>query len=86
MEKEYILSFSSFYKAAYAADVLEQNGLHSTLRKLPSLVAHSCSTGLYLRLSSIEKVRQVLEESEISCRGIYEIRRDEKGTKSYLRI
>lgn len=86
MEKEYILSFSSFYKAAYAADVLEQNGHYATLRKLPPLVAHSCSTGLYLRSDSIEKVRKVLDETEIACRGIYEIQHDEKGTNIYLRI
>lgn len=69
MEKEYILSFSSFYKAAYAKDVLEENGLHSTLRRLPPQVAHSCSTGLYLRLDSVERVRQILEERQIVNKG-----------------
>ena len=86
MEQEYILSFSSFYKAAYARDVLEENGLNSTLRKLPAQVAHSCSTGVYLRIDSIERVRRVLDERQIAVRGIYEIRRNEKGIKTYMRV
>ena len=75
MEKEYILSFSSFYKAAYARDVLEENGLNSTLRKLPAQVAHSCSTGVYLRIYSIESLRSVLDERQIAVIWLYDIRR-----------
>jgi len=85
MEKEYILSFSSFYKAAYARDVLEEYGLHSTLRRLQPQVAHSCSTGVYLRIDSIERVRRVLDERQIAVKGMYEISRA-NGTKNYRRI
>ena len=85
MEKEYLLSFSSFYKAAYAKDVLEEHGLRSTLRKLPPQIAHSCSTGIYLRIDSIDRVRQVLKDHEIFTKGYYEIRR-EGGVKTYIRL
>lgn len=85
MEKEYLLSFSSFYKAAYAKDVLEEYGLRSSLRKLPPQIAHSCSTGVYLRIDSIERVQQVLKDHEIVPRGYYEIQRD-RGTKTYVRM
>ena len=34
MQKEYIIAFSSFYKAAYAEDLLEAEGIRVTLRKL----------------------------------------------------
>lgn len=86
MEKEYIMSFSSFYKAAYARDVLEEYGLHSTLLQAPPQVAHSCSTGVYLRIDSIERVRSVLDERQIVARGIYQIQRDERGSKLYQRV
>ncbi|MGN0659007.1 MAG: DUF3343 domain-containing protein [Emergencia sp.] len=86
MEKEYILAFSSFYKAAYARDVLEENGLNSTLRRLPPQLAHSCSTGLYLRIDSIERVLHVLDEKEIVSKGVYQISRNENGTRRYSRI
>ena len=79
MENEYILSFSSFYKAAYAKDVLE------ALRKLPPQITHSCSTGLYLRIDSIERVRGVLAERQITTRGIYQVTRI-GGTKSYRSV
>lgn len=86
MDNEYILSFSSFYKAAYARDVLEQHGLSSTLRKLPPQLARSCSTGVYLRIDSIQRVRQVLDEREIVAKGIYRITRNEKGEKKYTKL
>jgi hypothetical protein len=86
MGNEYILSFSSFYKAAYAADVLEEHGLNSTLRKLPPQIAHSCSTGVYLRLDSIERVRHILDERQIATRGIYQIQRNGKGNKTYVKL
>lgn len=86
MEKEYLLSFSSFYKAAYAKDVLEQVGLSSSLRKLPTQIAHSCSTGVYLRSDSIERVQQVLREHDIVVKGFYEVRRGVQGTKTYVRV
>lgn len=73
MEREYILSFSSFYKAAYAKDVLEEYRFHSILQKLPLQLIHSCSTGLYLRTDSIEEVHRILDEKQISARGVYEI-------------
>lgn len=86
MEKEYLLAFSSFYKAAYAKDVLESNGLRSSLRKLPPQIAHSCSTGLYLRMDSIDRVRNVLKDHEIAVKGFYQIRREDRGAKSYIRV
>lgn len=86
MEKEYLLAFSSFYKAAYAKDVLEEHGLGSSLRKLPPQIAHSCSTGIYLRIDSIERVQNVLREHEITAKGFYEIRRSVQGNKTYMRV
>lgn len=86
MGKEYLLSFSSFYKAAYAKDVLDEYGLSSSLRKLPPQIAHSCSTGLYLRIDSIERVRSLLKDSQIATKGFYEIRRNDNGDKSYVRV
>ena len=32
MNQEYVISFSSFYKAAYAQDMLEEAGIASTLK------------------------------------------------------
>lgn len=84
--KEFIISFSSFYKAAYAQDMLEESGISSTLKKLPPELVRSCGTGLYLRTDSIQPVQEVLKEKQISARGIYQIQRDEKKEKKYVRM
>ncbi len=84
--REYILSFSSFYKAAYARDMLEERGISSTLKKLPPELVTSCGTGLYLRTDSIQSVRSVLDEKQISNRGIYLIERDGKRSRSFVRL
>ena len=73
MEKEYLLSFSSFYKAAYAQEVLEEEGIRSSLRRLPAELIHSCGTGLYLRTGSIQQVVDVFDGRQIVPRGIFEI-------------
>ena len=84
--KEFILSFSSFYKAAYAQDMLEESGSGSTLKKLPPELVRSCGTGLYLRTDSIQPVKEVLDEKQISTRGIYQIQRDGNRGKKYVRM
>ena len=53
MEKEYIMAFSSFYKAAYAQDMLSEAGIKAQLKRLPQELVRSCGTGVYLRTSDI---------------------------------
>ena len=84
--KEFILAFSSFYNAAYAQDMLEESGIGSTLKKLPPELVRSCGTGLYLRTDSIQPVKEVLDEKQISTRGIYQIQRDGNRGKKYVRM
>lgn len=86
MEKEYIISFSSFYKAAYAQEMLEASGIRASLRKLPTELIHSCGTGLYLRTDSIQKAGAVFQNRQIVPRGIYEIRGQSRGTREYVKL
>lgn len=85
MEKEYILSFSSFYKAAYAKDSLQERGIGADLRRLPPQLARSCSTGVYLKGAGFEAAQQVLAEKQITARGIYRIERT-GAQKRYIRV
>ena len=86
MEKEYIISFSSFYKAAYAQEILELQKIGSSLRKLPAELIYSCGTGLYLRTDSIQQVLEALEKCQIAPRGIFEIRGSRRGNREDVRI
>ncbi len=86
MEQEYILSFSSFYKAAYAEDMLEERGIRSTMKKLPAELVRSCGTGLYLRTSDIDEALGVLDNKQITPTGVFRIKREGKNRKSYIRV
>lgn len=86
MNQEYVISFSSFYKAAYAEDMLQEAGISSTLKKLPTELVRSCSTGLYLRTDDILQVRRILSAKQITPGGIYRIQRGTNGQKGYIKI
>ena len=86
MEQEYILSFSSFYKAAYAEDMLEERGIRSTMKKLPAELVRSCGTGLYLRTDDIDEALAVLDNKQITPTGVFRIKREGKNRKSYIRV
>lgn len=86
MEKEYMIAFSSFYKAAYARDMLEKEGMNSTLRRLPTELVRSCGTGLYLKTEAVGDVKNVFERKQIIPNGIYEIKSLEQGGKKYAKV
>ena len=89
MEKEYIAAFSSFYKAAYAQDILEEAGIKVRLAKLPQELMRSCSTGIYIKAGDIHQARSVLpvlQARQIDIRGIYAVDDLGKGRKSYKKI
>jgi hypothetical protein len=73
MVKEYLISFSSFYKAAYAQEVLWNEGLSASLRKLPVELVRSCGTGLYMKTENINLVEDIFQRKEIVPRGIFQI-------------
>ena len=83
MKKEYVLAFSSFYKAAYAQEKLAEQGLRAAVRKLPPELMRSCGYALYLLSSSIQSVVAVLSENEIDFRGAYEITNIDRNGSLY---
>ena len=83
--EEYLISFSSFYKAAYAQDVLSEAGISSTLRKLPTELMRSCSSGLYLRSGDIDNVRNALNSRNIISTGVYKIVKS-NNKKEYVKV
>ena len=42
---DYLLTFSSFYKAMYARDKLMEQGIGSQLRRVPTQLLRSCHSG-----------------------------------------
>ena len=81
MQQEYVLSFSSFYKAAYA-----QEGIQATLKKLPTELVRSCNTGIYLRAESLAEVRTILDDKQIRPGAGYRIQREDRGKKTFIKV
>lgn len=86
MEKEYLMAFSSFYKASYATDMLNEEGIRAVIKRLPQELLKSCGTGIYLKTDSLNEVLKILEMRQISTKGIYEIVNGEKGSRYYNKI
>ena len=76
MIQEYVISFSSFYKAAYAEDMLEEAGIASTLKKLPTELVRSCSTGLYLRTDDIRRASRSHRAASTASGAMKTVKRD----------
>ena len=72
MKKIYALSFSSFYKASYANDMLVENGFRAVLKRLPVNITGSCGYGVYVLTDDLDYVKRLLKEKEINIKGIYE--------------
>jgi len=87
MTNNYIIAFSSFYKAAYAQEKLSEGGIRTIERRLPPEVLHTCGYALTLKTDS-QKIRNavsILEKSEITHRGIF-IEHEENGKTIYKRV
>lgn len=82
---EYIIAFSSFYKAIYAQEKLQERRIRATLKKLPPEVIKSCGYALYLRVDSIQTVLEALDSIQVTTRGVYLIDTSQ-GAARYRRI
>ena len=68
---EYVIAFSSFYRAVYAQDKLLENRIRSTLKKIPPELLKSCGYAVYLKTNSIHATLDVLAKNQIMPRGVY---------------
>ena len=85
MKKEYIIAFSSFYKAMYAQEKLQAGNYRALLKRLPPELIKSCGYALYLRTGAISEVRALLEENGILPKAVFRID-TEDGKDVYRRI
>jgi len=82
---EYLIAFSSFYKAIYAQEKLQERRVHATLKKLPPEVIKSCGYALYLRADSIQTIIDILNTAQITTKGVFVID-NSQGRTNYKRI
>ena len=82
---EYAIAFSSFYRAVYAQEKLQENRIRSTLKKIPPNLLRSCGYAVYLNTNNIYAALDILEKNQIIARGVYQIEY-ENGTINYKKI
>lgn len=84
-QPDYLLTFSSFYKAMYARDKLMEQGIGTQLRRVPTQLLRSCGQALYLTGQDLQRVLAVLSQSQIDTRGIFMVTFT-GGSPAYRRI
>lgn len=82
---EYVIAFSSFYRAVYAQEKLQESRIESTLKKIPPNVLKTCGYAVHLKTNSIRSTIDILEKNQIIARGVYLIEY-ENGTINYKQI
>mgnify|MGYP000939961412 CR=1 FL=1 len=82
---EYVIAFSSFYRAVYAQEKLQENRIGSTLKKIPPNLLRTCGYAVHLKTDSIQHALETLQGSQIIARGVYLIEY-QNGSISYNQI
>lgn len=68
---DYVIAFSSFYRAAYAQEKLEEQRIKATMKKIPPNLLRTCGYAVQVRTDSITTALDILEKSQIFNRGVY---------------
>lgn len=71
-ELEYLLTFSSFYKAMYARDKLMERGIPSKQQRVPTQLLRTCGQALLVTGCDLQNIIAVLSENQIDTRGIFQ--------------
>ncbi|HWQ78772.1 MAG TPA: DUF3343 domain-containing protein [Anaerovoracaceae bacterium] len=82
---EYVIAFSSFHRAQYAQEKLQEKGIGSSLKKIPPNVFSSCGYAVHLKTGNIRAAIDLLEQNQIIARGVYLVEY-QNGTINYRQI
>lgn len=82
---EYVIAFSSFYRAVYAQEKLEEYRIKSVLKKIPPNLLRTCGYAVQLKTNNIYNDLEILEKNQIMDRGVYLVEYD-NGDIKYTQI
>ncbi|HML38583.1 MAG TPA: DUF3343 domain-containing protein [Bacillota bacterium] len=82
---EYVIAFSSFYRAVYAQEKLQENRIGSAVKKVPPNLLKTCGYAVQLKTNNIRAAMNILEQNQIMARGVYLIEYD-NGKINYRQI
>ncbi|QAT43008.1 DUF3343 domain-containing protein [Aminipila luticellarii] len=85
MKKEYLLTFSSFYKAKYAQEKITELGVRCTVKRAPSEIVTSCGYAIYLKTEDINRVLSIFDGEILTVKGVFMID-SSSGSTQYRKI
>ena len=85
MKKEYLLTFSSYYKAKYAQEKLVGLGIKSTIKRAPSELVTSCGYALHLKTDNLSRALSVFDGEILDFKFIFLVD-DSSGRTEYKKI
>lgn len=85
MKKEYLLTFSSFYKAKFAEEKITELGFRCLLKRAPSEIVTSCGYAIYLKTDDIKRVLSIFDGEILTLKGVFLIDKS-SGNMQYRRM
>lgn len=70
---DFILTFSSPYKAMYARDKLQERGIGSRMQKTPAELFRTCGQSLLIQGWDLNLILAVLAENQIDSKGVFQL-------------
>ena len=85
MKKEYLLTFSSYYKARYAQDKLHLQGVKSSVKRAPTGLTTSCGYALFVNTEDLQSVLSVFDGEILNYKNLFMIE-NSSGEAKYKKI
>lgn len=82
METMYIVAFNSTHNAIKTEKLLQKDDIKATTLPTPREISASCGISIKFEKDDIERVKNVLSENNIDCKGLFMIEKLEGGKRS----
>ena len=86
MTERYIVSFNSTHHAIRTEKILTENNVKCTTLPTPREITASCGISIRFLYQDIEKVKEILTDSEVDYKGIFKIQKLSDGKKTVEQI
>lgn len=73
----YVVSFDSTHHAIKGEKLLKEHNLNIRMMPTPREITASCGLSIRFEEIELEEVKSIIDESGLSIKGIYEMRREQ---------
>ena len=82
METMYIVAFNSTHNAIKTEKLLQKEDIKATTLPTPREISASCGISIKFEKEDMDRVKTILDENEISYKGLFMIEKLEGGKRS----